>query len=146
MGKAALNGGGKSFQVEMSVRDYELDQYGVVNNSVYNNYLEHTRHDFLTEVGLDAAGVAAEGRSLALSRLSVHYRASLRSKERFRVRLRVSSLSGARVTFYQEIHKIPEDLLMLEAWAEAVFLDERGRPMRVAPEHKAMFLPYLMAE
>ena len=144
MRKASTGEAGKTFQIVMAVRDYELDQYGVVNNAVYNNYLEHTRHDFLTLVGIDAAAVAAQGRSLALSRLTVQYRASLRSKDNFQVRLRVSAMSGARVTFYQEIHKLPELQLMLEAWAEAVFLDERGRPMRLSPEHREMFLPYLM--
>ena len=47
--------------LEMDVRDYELDTQGVVNNSVYQNYLEHARHQFLKVMGINFNGLHANG-------------------------------------------------------------------------------------
>ena len=44
---------GHHFEIELQVRDYECDIQGIVNNAVYQNYLEHCRHKFLNSVGLD---------------------------------------------------------------------------------------------
>lgn len=38
-----------------TVRDYECDLQGVVNNAAYLNYLEHARHEMLRLSGIDFA-------------------------------------------------------------------------------------------
>lgn len=47
--------------LEMSVRDYECDIQGIVNNGVYFNYFEHARHWYLHQIGIDFAGLARQG-------------------------------------------------------------------------------------
>lgn len=132
-----------AFSLHLQVRDYELDQYGVVNNAVYSQYLEHARHEFLIAMGLDAAQVARSGRSLALSEIRIAYRISLRSRDAFTVTSRISEVRGARVTFSQAIYRAGETRPAVEATAVAVFVDGRGRPQRVEGDLRAMFEGHL---
>ena len=98
----AAGGGGQgsaiSFSVEMEVRDYELDQYNVVNNAVYASYLQHCRHEFLAARGVDADLIARSGAALALSSLNMEFRRPLRSRDRFRASLALAKMTGARVS------------------------------------------------
>ena len=135
----------REFTLDFQVRDSELDQFGVVNNAVYQVYLEHARHEFLIFTGLDAAAVAAQGRSLALAGINIRYLAPLRSRDRFRICLTLSRLSGVRAVFHQKILKLPHDAPILEAWAEAIFLNEQARPMRLPAAFKAGVESYLEA-
>jgi YbgC/YbaW family acyl-CoA thioester hydrolase len=136
----------KTFALDFQVRDYELDQYGVVNNAVYLNYLEHTRHEFLIAIGIDAAQVARDGEALALHEIHATFRRPLRSRERFRVSVHVAELRGARAVLAQRIVRLPGEELVLEATAVAVFLNGAGKPVRIAPAIREAFAPYVAAE
>ena len=74
---------GYRYHMEMAVRDYECDLQGIVNNSVYQNYLEHVRHEFLKEIGVDFAALAHQGINLVVVRAELDYKAPLTSGDRF---------------------------------------------------------------
>ena len=134
----------KVFSLEFKVRDYEVDMFGVVNNAAYLNYLEHARHEFLHGIGIDPAAIADARRSLALAEISVRYKSPLRSREHFRVDVTVGELRGARIVVDQRIVSQPEGRPVLQARMVAVFVDERGRPLRISEPHRAALLPYLV--
>ena len=71
------------FEYEMDVRDYECDMQGVVNNSVYQNYLEHTRHQYLKSIGLDFTVLTEKEINLIVIRVEIDYKASLKSGDKF---------------------------------------------------------------
>ncbi|TPV93325.1 MAG: acyl-CoA thioesterase [Myxococcales bacterium FL481] len=121
------------YSLEMSVRDYECDLQGIVNNSVYQNYLEHARHEFLRSEGIDFAELTARGVLLVVIRAELDYRHPLRSGDRFRVRLRVARVTRLRFAFWQEIARLPDDRLIVEAKIVATGLSVDGRPA-IPPE------------
>ena len=51
------------------VRDYECDLQGIVNNANYQHYLEHARHLYLRELGIDFSVLSAGGANLVVTRV-----------------------------------------------------------------------------
>ena len=116
------------FSVELDVRDYECDLQGIVNNAVYQQYLEHARHLFLKASGMDFARLSAEGVNLVVVRAELDYLFPLRSGDRFRVDLSLSRVSRLRFAFQQEIHRIPDGKPVLRAVITGTAIDGNGRP------------------
>lgn len=115
------------FRIALLVRDYECDLQGVVNNAVYQNYLEHARHEFLKSRGIDFAALSAQGVNLVLVRAELDYRRSLRPGDAFEVRVRVEPEGRVRMVFAQEIVKA-DGTVALSARMTGTALDARGRP------------------
>ena len=101
------------FELELKVRDYECDLQGVVNNSVYQNYLEHTRHEFMLSIGLDFADLFKRGIMAVVARVDLAYKTPLKSGDRFVSRLRVEH-QGIKYLFYQDIYRLPDEKLCLK--------------------------------
>lgn len=116
------------FSLEMAVRDYECDLQGVVNNAVYQNYLEHARHEYLKSVGIDFAALSAQGINLVVTRVEMDYKRSLTSGDHFVVKLKPERISPVRIGFSQEIYRIPDRKLVVKALVTGTALNGRGRP------------------
>ena len=118
--------------LEFKVRDYECDMQGVVNNGVYQNYLEHARHEFLHTQAINFAEVTAQGINLVVVRAELDYRDSLKSNDSFKVCSNLQRLSKLRFEFMQDIFRLADNKLMLQARIIGTSLNANGRPFAPA--------------
>ncbi len=116
------------YKIDMEVRDYELDMLGIVNNSVYLNYLEFARHEYLRSIGMAYNTLHEKGFNLVVTRAEIDYKASLKSGDRFYIKLSANRTKKIRFLFFQEIVKYPENLVMLKAKILGTALNLKGRP------------------
>ncbi|MFT7559239.1 MAG: acyl-CoA thioester hydrolase [Flavobacteriales bacterium] len=118
-------------RLTLKVRDYELDIQGIVNNSVYGNYLEHARHEFFLEKGVSFSKLAAEGIHLVVTRIEIDYKKSLHSRDEFYVETTVAPSSSLRFQFEQSIFRKTDDKLIVRGVVSCVAIKaESGRPIK----------------
>ncbi|MFT6655201.1 acyl-CoA thioesterase [Marinomonas primoryensis] len=111
------------------VRDYECDLQGIVNNAVYQNYLEHARHQFIKSRGLDFSEITKQGIQLVLIKAELEYKRSLQSGDHFHVQTRIERTSKLKLTFYQKVYRTRDEQLMLNAIMTVTSTTKEGRPI-----------------
>ncbi len=117
------------FCLPFKVRDYECDLQGIVNNAVYQNYLEHTRHEFLLSMGIDFAALTRDKIDLVVTRAELDYKLSLRSGDTFWVGLNVERESKVRFAFLQDVYRDSDERPILRGRIIGTALNERRRPV-----------------
>jgi acyl-CoA thioester hydrolase len=127
------------FELQFKVRDYECDIQGIVNNAVYQNYLEHTRHEFLEHVELNFAKMHEEGIDALVIRIEMDYKFPLKSGDEFVCKLNTSREGNLKFIFLQDIYRIPDNKLILNAKVIAACINNKtGRPV-APPELVSVF-------
>jgi len=107
------------YEIELKVRDYECDIQGVVNNSVYQNYLEHTRHEFLEKNNISFAELHKKGIDAMVSSIEIAYKTPLKPGDNFISKLYVAK-EGVRYIFHQAIYRKSDNKLAIKAKVNAV--------------------------
>jgi acyl-CoA thioester hydrolase len=100
---------------EFTVRDYECDIQGVVNNANYQHYLEHARHEFLISKGISFAQLHEDGLELIVIKVEIEYKYPLRSCDRFVVKTNIQREGNIRLVFLQDIYKLPDMKMVVRA-------------------------------
>ncbi len=114
------------FTLEIAVRDYELDSEGIVNNAIYLNYLEHTRHAFVKQEGIPFGSLTSEGLVPVVRRMTIDYHVPLRSGDVMLSALWIER-EGARFIFHQDIFKKGSGELVVSAVVTIVCMEQNGR-------------------
>lgn len=91
------------YSLGIKVRDYECDMQSIVNHSVYFNYLEHTRHEFLASKGTSFLEWQQQGKDLVVVQIDADFKKSLRSGDCFESELYLDSYKKASICFHQII-------------------------------------------
>ena len=107
------------FEEEFTVRDYECDLQGIVNNANYQHYMEHTRHQYIKTLGLSFAKLHEEGIDLVVVRVDLRFKNSLKSGDKFVCKLNVKKES-LKYVFYQDIYRLSDGKLCHRGILESV--------------------------
>ena len=114
------------FELPITVRGYELDAFGHVNNAVYVQYFEHCRWMAIKEYGdqwLDHGGL-----TIVVRKLTVEYEAPATVFDELIGRIWVESVGTTSLTFGQELCREGDDQVIARARVVTVCLDGAGKP------------------
>ncbi len=109
------------YALEFKVRDYECDLQGIVNNAVYQNYLEHTRHEYLLENNISFELLHHQGVDAVVAHIDIAYKTPLKSGDEFICKLYVRK-EGIKYVFHQSIFRKVDNKICIKAKVEAVVL------------------------
>ena len=107
------------FELSMKVRDYECDLQGIVNNANYQHYLEHTRHEFLSSIGVSFADLHTQVIDPVVARINIAFKTPLRSGDEFVSKLYLKK-EGIKYLFYQDIFRLPDLKISIKSIVETV--------------------------
>ena len=116
------------FKLTDKVRDYECDLQGVVNNSNYQHYMEHTRHEFLESLGENFGKMHEKGVDGFVSRVEIQYKTSLKSGDSYISCLNVYK-KVVKLVFEQDIYRASDNALATKGIVESVIV-ENGKLTR----------------
>ena len=128
------------FTSSQRVSSYELDSFGHVNNSVFLNYLERARGDFLLSKDLRFADFKRWDRFPIVIRANLEFKAPAFADDKILVKGRLSNATATSFTMDYEIFNRADDRLLLIAQTVHVFVNKNNRPSRIPEEFKNKFI------
>jgi acyl-CoA thioester hydrolase len=115
----------------VQVRTYELDSFGHVNNSVYLNYLEEARSEFLKQMGVSFHDFAQEGVQLVIVESYVKYVSAARYGDAITISGKIRGVSPVAAYIDYTLTETVSGRLIATAWTRGAFVNATtGKPTR----------------
>ena len=118
---------------EHIVRSYECDSYSHVNNSVYLNYLEYARMEYLHAIGFDYKGLVEAGYYLYVTHVDIYYKASAFLDDKLLIEVfptKLKKISGE----LKQIIKKEDGTICADATVTWACVKKEGRPSKIPEE------------
>jgi acyl-CoA thioester hydrolase len=116
----------------LTVRTYECDSYGHVNNANYLHYLEYARYEFLRDIGFDYPAMIKAGYGVYVARVEIDYKQPALPDDELLIRswsVKKGAVSGI---IAQEITRNGQ--LIVAAKVTWAFVDSTGMPVKIPGE------------
>lgn len=128
------------FTVRWPVRQYELDQFGHVNNAVYLNWVEQAATDHVEALGFGRDWALERGGAWVVREHRITYRRPVVYGDVVLVTTLPQELTGVRGLRRTEIHREGDGALVTDVETEWIWVSATdGRPRRVPADLLALF-------
>jgi acyl-CoA thioester hydrolase len=117
------------YRTTVRVRFYELDPYQHVNHSVYIQYFEAARAEWLTAIGFPLSKLIEDGIQIVVTEINTKYLAPAGPGDELTIETELAEARRVSMTFEQRILRGEETLVTQTITAATV--STTGRPMRV---------------
>jgi acyl-CoA thioester hydrolase len=120
-------------ECRLTVRTYECDSYGHVNNANYLHYLEFGRHEYLRTIGFDYPKAVKAGYGIYIARVEIDYKKPATTDDELVIQswpVKKGAVSGV---IAQKITR-GEDTIV-EAKVTWAFVNSSGNPVKLPPEY-----------
>lgn len=121
----------KVLQAELKARSYELDSLGHVNNSVFLQYLEAARCDYLNQLNLSFNDFKEWDAFPLVTKANLEFRQPVLADDILVVSGWLSYMKKSTLGMEFRVTKKGEERVVLEATMDFLFVNSRGSPVRI---------------
>ena len=131
----------ENFYHNVKVYYEDTDAGGVVYYANYLKYLERARTEALSTIGLSNLQIKDKyGALIIVKSCNIEYKKSAHLEDELSIRSFVKSISKTSFFMNQEIKN--QDEVIVEAQVHLVFVDVKGKPVKIPDEIYSKFKPY----
>lgn len=122
------------FTTKLTVRTYECDQYGHVNNATFLNYLEYARVELLREMGYSLNSFQKMGLLLLVVKIEIGYKRPAYPLEELELSIEWTKRGKSSSVFHQQIRRTGDNQVVADAQVTWVVTDLKGVPTPIPDE------------